>query len=396
MNCVGCGSLNTKQIFRLPNIPRFTQKVLDRPDADPFQGQDVQLLQCGECGLVQVDPDSLSHDGYWEDYLNSRAVTQLYAAYDELHAEKLSSKFSLAGKTVLEVGCGDGYFLERLRERKVHVCAIEPSHKAAEILKQKQIPVYNTYVDDQIVETVKERFDGLICRQVLDLVKSPNMVLRNAARLLRPGACALIDVPSWSKLLIDQRYYSVLPDRVSYFTAETLLRFLERNGFHVLEIFHGAEDEYVGAYCLYQPPGHELLTEFCAHFDNFCQAYEKLLQELKNTGKSIAAWGAGAKGVTIFSMMKTGPKEIRYVIDKDPTRWERYMPGSQLKIVKPEMLKSQPVDVMIVTASMFLKEIVAELIDDYQFTGQIVALSPTPHVLSDDDIQRLRSAVSHA
>jgi hypothetical protein len=80
---------------------------------------------------------------------------------------------------------------------------------------------------------------------------------------------------------------------------------------------------------------------------------------------------------------------IKYVIDKDQNRWGKYMPGSLLKIVAPETLGRNPVDVVIVTAAMFYKEIVRDLINNHNFKGEIVLLSPVPHVLGKEDVQRI-------
>ena len=394
MKCILCNSNNVEVVFHLENAPQYAQKVLDTPDAIEGAKVNVHLFKCNECNMIQIDPDRVSHDKYWDDYLNSRACTELYVQYDNSLADTFINRFELQEKTIVEIGCGDGYFSEALQSRGATVSAIEPSKKAYKIVKQQGINCYNEYVDDHISSNVLERFDAFVTKQVIDLVKNPNKLLKNIGTLLKPGAFGLIDVPSWTKTLIDQRYNSILPDRISYFTASTLTQILERNYFHVVEIFHGAEDEYVGAYVIFEGKKDGLLDGFCQGYQTFREKFDSIIAKYRQMDKSIAAWGAGAKGITIFSFSGVDSKTIQYVIDKDTNRWGRFMPGSLLPITPPNALAEKPVDAIIITAAMFYKEIIRELIDQFHFKGDIILLTPTPHVVSQDEIYRI-VAMSH-
>lgn len=382
MKCILCGSERVENIFHLKDAPRYAQKLLAEADARAGARVDVSLYQCCECDMVQIDPDNLEHEGYWEDYLNTRACTELYTRYENTLAEDFMRKFGLKGKSVVEIGCGDGYFAEQLQRRGARIVAIEPSQTACRLAEARGVKCYNCFLDDEIETHIGEKFDAFVTKQVIDLVKDPSNLLYNLGKILNPGAYGLIDVPSWSKTLLDRRYYSVLPDRVGYFTAKTLMQILERNHFHVIEVFHGAEDEYVGAYVYYEGCKDGLLREFQSEFDEFSEKFSSLINEYHHAGKSIGAWGAGAKGVTIFSFTGMDPGMIKYVVDKDQNRWNQYMPGSMLKVVSPDTLKRNPVDAVIITAAMFYKEITKELVRDYGYTGDIILLSPMPHVMS--------------
>lgn len=389
MKCILCGSVNLEQVFCLDNAPGCAQKVFVNPDLEAGRRVDVILFKCDDCNMVQIDPQKLSHEGYWEDYLNSRACTELYIQYDNNLAVNFVKKYGLAKKNIIEIGPGDGSFSDELRKQGAIMTAIEPSKKASDIVHSKGIECYNCFLDDNIQSVVKKRFDGFVCKQVIDLVKLPNNLLSNLEKILRPGAYGLIDVPSWTKTLLDRRYYSILPDRIGYYTAQTLTEILERNKFHVLEVFHGAEDEYVGAYVYYEGSNEGLLNMFKDEFIEFKETFLRLIEGYKNKGKTIAAWGAGAKGVTVFSFTGMDSQIINYVIDKDQNRWGCYMSGSLLKIVAPDFLLCNPVDVIIITAAMFYREITNDLLNKYNFKGDIVLLSPMPHVLKKEEREKI-------
>jgi len=389
MKCILCGSTDLRLTFLLEDGPRYAQKLLDSPD--PVQGRrvDISLYKCADCDMVQIDPDTLEHDAYFEDYLMSRSCTELYVRYDTGLAEDFVGRFDLEGKRVVEIGCGDGFFAEQLKLRGVEVCAVEPSATARGLAEQRGVECYDVFLGPDIDTHVTERFDAFVTKQVMDLVKDPNTFLASLGRILRPGAHGLVDVPSWTKTLLDRRYYDVLGDRVGYYTARTLSEILERNHFHVLEVFRGADDEYVGAYVCYEG-GEDGLTEaFTSEFSEFKSRLSAILEPYRAAGKRVAAWGAGAKGVTLFSFARVDASTIPYVVDKDPHKWGRYLPGSLLRVVPPERVGQDPVDAMIITGVMFSREITRELVRDHGFTGDIILLSPTPRVLGPEETQAL-------
>ncbi len=385
MKCILCGSTNIETAFVLENGPRYAQKLLDTPDAAGGEHITVPLFKCADCGMVQIDPDKLEHGEYFEDYLMSRSCTELYVRYDNELAEILDRKYTLAGKSVVEIGCGDGFFSELLIQRGAKVSAVEPSATACGLASERGVTCYNVFLGDNILDSVKEKFDGFVTKQVMDLVKDPNNFLTNLGKMLKPGAWGLIDVPSWTKTLLDQRYYDVLPDRVGYYTAQTLTEIMERNNFHVVEVFHGADDEYVGAYVVYQGRKDGLLEDFKEEFSEFRSVFSGLMQNYRAQGKRVAAWGAGAKGVTIFAFSGMDKSTIQYVVDKDPFKVGKYLPGSLLPVVAPETVKSDPVDAMIITGVMFSKEITKQLVNELGFKGDVILMSPRPRVLSAEE-----------
>jgi SAM-dependent methyltransferase len=391
MKCTVCESPNVEVVFRLEGAPRYSQKILTKEETQKGGGRvDVDLYGCKDCGMIQIDPKSMQQaDDYWDDYLNSRAATELYVQYDRMLADNLAHRYKLKGKHAIEIGSGDGYFVAELAKRGVLMDAIEPSAKACEAAKQYGVNSIHTYLDENIGNKVPRKYDGFVSKQVMDLLPDANTFLRDLGRILNPGAVGLIDVPSWSKTVMDKRYYSVLPDRVGYYTASTLTTLLERNNYHVLEVFHGAEDEYVGAYAVYQGEKDGLMKSFKRDFSDFNSEFKKLIANYKASGKTLAGWGAGAKGVTVFAFTNVGPDTIKYVIDRDKNRWGGYMPASLIPVVAPDTLKSQPVDGMIITAAMFYKEIVRDLIKGFGFKGDMIVLSPVPRVLDKKEIDEI-------
>lgn len=387
MKCIVCESSNIETAFVLENGPRYAQKLLETPDKVGGQHITVNLYKCADCGMIQIDPAKLEHGEYFEDYLMSRSCTELYVRYDNELADILDKKYSLPGKSVVEIGCGDGFFSDLLIKRGAKVSAVEPSAKACGLAAERGVTCYNVFLDDGILNHVEEKFDGFVTKQVMDLVKDPNNFLRNLGKMLKPGAWGLIDVPSWTKTLLDHRYYDVLPDRVGYYTAKTLVEIMERNNFHVVEVFHGADDEYVGAYVVYEGCKDGLLKAFNNEFTEFRATFSGLMETYRKAGKRVAAWGAGAKGVTIFAFSGMDKSSIQYVVDKDPFKCGMFLPGSLLPVVSPDTVKQQPVDAMIITGVMFYKEITRQLVRELGFKGDIILMSPRPRVLTDAELQ---------
>ncbi len=389
MECILCGSSDFERIFFLKNGPRYAQKLLSDPQARGGERIDIPLYKCRACDMVQIDTGTLSHDQYFDDYLMTRTGTELYTRYEDELAVKFYEKYNLRGKNVIEAGCGDGYFAAKLNELGARVEAIEPSATARAEAEKRGVKCYDLYLGDDTDKHLTKKYDAFVSKQAMDLVKNPNSFLRGMGKLLNFGAIGLVDVPSWTKTLFDMRYFDVLPDRVSYFTANTLTKIMERNNFHVIEVYHGADDEYVGVFVCYQGSRNGLEDRFSREYQAFGGKFEALMASLNAAGKSVGAWGAGAKGVTVFSFTGMNPQKIKYVIDKDSFKQGKYLPGSLLKIVPPDTLEREPVDALIVTAAMFYREIIRELYNQRGYRGDIIILTPEPRILSRDEIEHI-------
>src|SRR5438128_266907 len=113
MKCISCG--NTLKVFlRISNAPRYVQRLLAENELKKDKKIKLRILQCPRCTLIQLDRSLYVEEDYYEDYLMSRTYSAFSQKYQTNLAKTYVDTFNLKNKHIMEVGCGDGFFAEKL------------------------------------------------------------------------------------------------------------------------------------------------------------------------------------------------------------------------------------------------------------------------------------------
>lgn len=360
------------ELTRAPRNVSFLLRPEDVADDRPIA---LEVLRCGRCGHVQlaIDPDA----AYYDDYIMTVSHSPQMRAFQHDQAQAFVDRFGLAGRRVIEVGCGDGNYLSILRELGVQATGIEPSARFRELARAAGHDVLAGYVT--AARPVPDGpYDAFATREVLEHIPDPNDFLRGIRGSLTADGVGLVEVPSLEQALEHQRFYDFFVDHVNYFSAGTLARLLEANGFLVLEVTRGMGGEYLQA-LVRVDAGRDLSTLQRA-VDSVSEQLRRLLGDHAAGGGRAAVWGSGAKGLA--SLAQAGGEGIAYVIDSDPHKQGRLTPVTHLPVVAPEHLRADPVQLVVLTAVAYRDEIIAELRGRLEFRGTIAVLASPLELLT--------------
>ena len=367
MRCRLCNSTKIKPCLKLSNMPRNISKLLRQKELKRDNPVNLVVYNCQECGFVQlIDRLALK---FYDDYMMAMIHSSQMRAHQYSQTLRFVKGFKLKGKRIIEIGCGDGSYLEYLRELGVHVTGIEPSRKARNIALAKGLRVFPGYINRKR-SVAGVPYDAFVTRQVLEHVPDPNDFLQGIRLLLADGAVGLVEVPNLDKTLQYKRFYDFFPDHMNYFSPRTLRFALERNGFSVLNIKTGMDREYLEAYVKVSSQIDP--SSLQETVNNLIKRIHALISNAHKDGKKVAVWGSGAKGVTLLAVSRI--EDIEYVIDSDRYKQSLFTPVSHLPIVSPDYICKNPVDIIIITAMAFHSEIIKLLRHDLGFKGTIVSL----------------------
>ncbi len=139
---------------------------------------------------------------------------------------------------LLDVGCGSGAFLVRMRELAWKVCGVEPDPEAARLARQQGLEVYQALVEE--AELPSAAFDAVTMNHVIEHVVDPLAALRACARVLRPGGRLVAVTPNWHSLLHRRfgHFWEHLdpPRHLWLFTAQSLAACAQQAGLRVEQI----------------------------------------------------------------------------------------------------------------------------------------------------------------
>ncbi|HEU0169511.1 MAG TPA: class I SAM-dependent methyltransferase [Chloroflexota bacterium] len=217
-----------------------------------------RLVRCTSCGLVRSDPvasaDMLANLYRESTFDYGEEVASLNATYGRYLAR--ASKHAGGTSALLEVGCGNGFFLEEaLHQGWATVWGVEPSTDAiARAPASIQAHIKCDVMRPGLFEP--EMFDAICFFQVMDHLPDPAGVLRHSVELLRSGGVVLClnhNVTAWSARLLGERSPIVDVEHTYLYSPDTMRQLLEGAGLRVVEA--GAVwNTYSVSYLVHLPP----------------------------------------------------------------------------------------------------------------------------------------------
>lgn len=349
--CIVCGAeLMAKPLLICENMPSSAQDMPSKEDLAQERGIDLALCQCSGCGLVQFDCEPV---WYFRDVIRAGGYSTTMTELRRTQYKHLIEKYNLKGKKIIEVGCGQGEFLQVLTEFPVKAYGIEHKEELVVKAREKGLQVEKQFAEDESVVLENGPFDAFLSFNFLEHQPNPNGMMRCIYNNLAEGGFGLVTVPSFEYILENDSFYELLRDHIANYSEETLRFLMEKNGFRVLECSMVNRDT-LSIIVQKRPRVNTKGLE-----DNFSllkNQMKQFVEERVKQGKKVAIWGASHQGFTAASTTEI-EKGISYIIDSAPFKQGKYSPASHLPIVSPEHFFKEPVDSIIIIAPGYTKEI---------------------------------------
>jgi len=199
-----------------------------------------RIVRCNTCGLVRSDPIAdagLLQTLYRQSSFTYAADTpNLSKTYG--HYLQKTEKYGVPKRRLLEIGCGDGFFLqEALTQGFAAVSGVEPGEEA---IDRASADIRPHIVSGAMRPGLFPPGSfSLVCMfQTLDHIPDPNALLRECFDVLEPGGLVLClnhNVQALSAHLLDERSPIIDIEHTYLYSPLTITRLFEQNGFHVLE-----------------------------------------------------------------------------------------------------------------------------------------------------------------
>lgn len=366
--CISCGApLWETPLLTLDNMPASAQHMPDQEKLEGDQGLTLDLCQCMGCGLVQFDCEPVD---YYRDVIRAGGFSRTMTELRRSQYKHLIETYHLEGKRFIEVGCGQGEFLKVLSEFPVEAHGIEHDQRLVDLAVAQGLSVTQGFTETEDTVFPEGLYDVFLSFNFLEHQPDPNAMLQAIYRNLEDDAMGLITVPSFEYIMDHNSYYELIRDHIAYYTFDTLLPLLERNGF-VAE-----ECEIINRDTL------SVIVRKRPQMDagNLFDCYVGLRKEmdvymkyLEVHNKTIAIWGASHQGFTLAATTSLGAK-ARYMIDSAPFKQGKYAPASHLPIVAPEYFTDHPVEAIMITAPGYTDEIAAVIRERFGTQVEIRAM----------------------
>jgi len=361
VDCYNCQSTKTTLVHQQDRVITYQNVLMPSfAEAIDIPHGKMALYFCHDCTFLFNAAFDDSLVGYGETYENAQNHSAVFEKHINRLTHLLLNEKEINHHRILEIGCGNGYFLKKL---------ISPSYKnigcgydksLGKDYHEENFRLVAKYYDD----TEEGDFDVIISRHVVEHILE-NGPLVSLLKQKNPHAQFFIETPSLEWIIKQKAFYDIFYEHCSYFSHQSLHTLFTKNGIAVTDIKEVFEGQYLWLESL---PNTEIsamknqpltLSEVKGFFDEMHveqRFYQEMIaQEFKN--KKIAIWGAGAKGVTFANFIDPHRESIKYIIDINPKKCGKFLPGSGHPIVSPVELSSDDIDVIIIMNPNYQNEI---------------------------------------
>jgi SAM-dependent methyltransferase len=367
--CLLCGAEGLERLFDLGVMPLGFP--VPRDQAAAVWRAPLALAICRRCSMVQTEcqlPAALLVSETFYTSLRSASIADHDRAFaDDLMRRGLATEDSL----VMEVGCSDGALLEKLRHRGFRrLLGIEPSPHPG--LTYPAEVVAGLFDDDMVRRLLEESRepDVVIANHVLDGVPRPGEFIANLARVVKPGASLIVEVPYVADFVRTFRLDGFVHSRNSWFTAAALIYALRAAGLSVDAIEHDAQ--YRGGTlrafarrtpetplpsavtALLEREADALSAPSCAAFRAaVAHLRQRILVGIQGLGGTpLYVYGGGLKAAGILNWLGLTRRDIACAVDNDPHKQGRLIPGVDIPIEPVDTLWRQQAPIAVLNLAL--------------------------------------------
>lgn len=405
-DCRGCGGTRLSRFLSLGPTPlanAFPVSSAEFPDEARYP---LDVYLCHECALVQlldvIDPEVL-----FRDYIYVTGTSETITRHNREYAATVSRILDLGGDDlVVEVASNDGSLLRCFDTPGVRTLGVEPAENIAEMARSSGIATVNRFFDRDLAVELRSthgRARAVIANNVLAHVDDTRNFLAGFRELLTDDGLAVIEVPYLREMIDRLEYDTIYHEHLCYFSVTAVVRLCEAVGLSVRRIqhvpVHGGSiriyAERAGASPEHAPEvlrlareeaddgltGIERYRTFGERVEAHREELLSLLRKLRSDGRTLAAYGAPAKGNTLLNYCGIDADLIPFTVDRNPLKVGRYTPGTHIP-VRPvsELLRRRP-DHALILAWNFADEIIAQQSDYRDQGGRFVIPIPEPKVI---------------
>jgi len=380
-------------------------------EMEPFYPLHVKV--CASCFLVQVADCISARHIFSDNYAYFSSFSDSWLEHAKKYVEMITGRLALGPQhQVIEVACNDGYLLQYFLAKGIPVLGIEPTANTAAAAEKKGIPTVMKFLGEQTArEIVRDhsQADLLVGNNVLAHVPDINDFVEGLRILLRPTGVLTMEFPHLMRLMAENQFDTIYHEHYQYLSLLVVGKIF---GAHAMTVFDVEELPTHGGslriYVRHTAEGSHPVTsrvqelrqrELTAGFDQL-ETYFSFTERVKETkrklldfliaakrnGKTIAGYGAPAKGNTLLNYCGTRTDFLDYTVDRSPHKQGLFLPGTHIPVYAPDKIRETKPDFVLILPWNIKDEIMQQMAFIKNWGGQFVVPIPEVQVFSPLDI----------
>lgn len=366
MKCRHCQAELRLPFLDLGHAPPSNAYLSEAALRGPETWFPLRILVCESCWLVQTEDHAGREALFTDDYAYFSSFSSSWLAHSRRYVDAMIGRFGLGKDSmVAEIAANDGYLLQYVKDAGIACYGVEPTASTAQAARDRGIDIVQRFfgveLGDELTESGRAA-DLIAANNVLAHVPDINDFVSGFAALLKPQGVATFEFPHLLRMVQEGQFDTVYHEHYSYLSLTAVSCIFTANGLSVFDVEHlSTHGGSLRVFAQRLDTGkHEASAEVARTLDEeqragvatpdfyarFQQQAERVkndllafLVELRRGGKRIAAYGAAAKGNTLLNFAGVRPDLLPYVVDLNPAKQGKYLPGSHIPIVAEARLR---------------------------------------------------------
>lgn len=405
--CRSCGAALHQSFADLGLAPVSNAFVEPAHAADGEMFYPLHAMVCTACWLVQLADATRADLHFHDNYVYFSSFSSSWLAHAQAYVAHITARLGLGSASrVMEIASNDGYLLQYFQQAGIPCVGIEPSANTAAAARAKGIDTRTEFFNRATAAKLAaqgEQVDLLLGNNVLAHVPDLNEFVGAMPAVLKPQAVVTLEFPHLLNLIAEQQFDTIYHEHYSYLSLLALMPVFARAGLRVFDVeqlpTHGGS---LRLYACLMDAGYPstAAVQAClqrerdagleradtyARFGAGVRATKRAMLSFvigaKDQGKRIAAYGAAAKGNTLLNYCGIGADAIDYVVDRNPAKQGRLLPGSRIPVHAPEAVFETRPDYLLILPWNIKDEVIAQMAGIRGWGGRFVLPIPQVAVL---------------
>jgi hypothetical protein len=408
MKCRHCHAELKHLFLDLGHAPPSNAYLSKKELLKPETTFPLKLYVCDQCWLVQTEDYADADKLFSRDYAYFSSTSQSWLQHAACYAEEITKRLGLTKNSfVIEVASNDGYLLKNFVAAGVPCLGVEPTDSTADAAEKIGVPVLREFfgLETATALVADGKCADLICgNNVYAHVPDINDFTQGLRIVLKEGGTVNLEFPHLMRLMEQNQFDTVYHEHFSYLSLTSVSRIFACAGLRVFDIeeltTHGGSLRIYGCHDsdprATEPDVLAMLERekifgllklnvyqgFQQKADKVKNDFLAFLIEQKRAGKSVAAYGAAAKGNTLMNYAGLKSDLIDFICDAAPSKQGKFMPGSHIAILSPAELAEHKPDWVIILPWNIAEEVIQQQQQVRCWDGEFVIAVPEMKVLS--------------
>jgi len=408
MNCRNCGEKLSLTFVDFGSAPPSNAYLTTKTINEPEKWFPLRIKICTSCWLVQTEDYSGAKELFTQDYAYFSSFSSTLLEHTKKYVQDVVKRFGLDSKShVVEVAANDGYLLQYVKEKGIPCLGIEPTNSTATAAREKGIDIVEKFFGAKLAKKLakeKKHADLMVANNVLAHVPDIHDFVEGFSILLKQNGIATFEFAYLSNLVAQNNFDTMYHEHYSYLSLTSVKSVFEKHGLVIFDVeqlltqggslrifvcrqgtkLHPESSRVKELLYAEEKVGMkkvEYYTGFQERVDKIKNDFLLYLINEKKKGKKIIGYGAAAKGNTLLNYAGVRKDLITFVVDKNPDKQGKYLPGSRIPIVDESHIRSFKPDCIIIFPWNIKEEIMTQLSYINEWGGKFVTAIPELKIL---------------